>query len=132
MPSSILVNLFNHCIISSQISAWCILSKCSYLFRIQDDDGNNKIRPLTISKFKFYQRHIKYSNNCNKWKATKKKKEEKDRWSRVRESRSSWAGQWRVMCRISIWKIKGEERSQERNMIKRKVMETKKPQKPEI
>ena len=132
MPSSTLENLFNHYIISSEISAWYTLSKCSYLFRIQHDDGNNKIWPLTISRFKFYWRHIKYTN-CNKWKATKKKKkkkksEEKDKWSRVRESRSSWAGQWRVMCRISIWKIKGEEGSQERNMIKRKVMETEKPE----
>lgn len=77
MSSSTLEDLFNHYIISSQISAWYTLSKCFYLLRIQQDDGNNKIRPLTISKFKFYWRHIKYTNNPNKWKATKKKSQKR-------------------------------------------------------
>ena len=90
MPSSTLENLFNHYIISSEISAWYTLSKCSYLFRIQHDDGNNKIWPLTISRFKFYWRHIKYTN-CNKWKATKKKKK-KSQKRRTSEAESGRAG----------------------------------------
>lgn len=86
--------------------------------------GINKIRPLTISKFKFYWRHIKYTNNPNKWKATKKKKVRREGQVKQSSGEQVFLGWKRVMCRISIWKIKGEEGSQERNMIKRKVMET--------
>lgn len=91
MPSSTLENLFNHYIISSQISAWYTLIKCSYMFRIQHDDGNNKIWPITISKFKFYWRHIKYTN-CNKWKATKKKKSQKRRTGEAESGRAGLSG----------------------------------------
>lgn len=48
-------------------------ANCSYLCKIQYDNGNKKFKniPNTMSKFKIQQGHAKYINNYNKSQATK-------------------------------------------------------------